>query len=276
MALPGMPSDNPFARLRERVNQLERELAELRSTTRALGATTIDKGDLRVQGGGNVLIGDGGNLEIAGGGRITSLDPELHQLTMISTVGVFTYDLEADDTTVKSAAALGAGTVLLANYEIGALARIVIDPATGALALDPGNGRINLGHTTTSAAANARLDPSNGLLQRSSSSRRYKQDIAAAEIDPAEALALVGRTWRDRAEVAADPDTQKRFVGFIAEELDEHETLRQFVDYDDEGRPDAIQYDRLSVALLAVVKAQQARLDGIEARLSALEAGADS
>ena len=130
------------------------------------------------------------------------------------------------------------------------------------------------GLPTTSGSSNLRLATIGGkwTVGYVSSSRRYKQDIAPAQIDPSEVLSLWGSTWRDNTEVDNDPDTTKRSIGFIAEELDEHPTLRQFVDYDDQGRPDAIQYDRLSVALLAVVKDQDARLADLTERLEALEA----
>ncbi|GAA5122157.1 hypothetical protein GCM10023339_40120 [Alloalcanivorax gelatiniphagus] len=76
-------------------------------------------------------------------------------------------------------------------------------------------------------------------------------------------LQMRGRTWRDKAQVEQDPDTEDRYVGFIAEELDEL-GLTAFVEYDDEGQPNAIAYDRLSVALLAVLKDQERRLCRVE------------
>lgn len=126
---------------------------------------------------------------------------------------------------------------------------------------------------TTSSAANLFLGMVGGVWTVAwvTSSRRYKQDIEDVDIDPADVLALRGRTWRDRYEVDVDPDSEKRFVGFIAEELDEHPTLRQFVDYDDDGQPDAISYDRLSVALVALAKDQEQRIAAQEDRLAKLE-----
>lgn len=124
---------------------------------------------------------------------------------------------------------------------------------------------------TTGSSANLRLDPTFSTVARSTSSRRYKQDIEDAEVDPADVLALRSRTWRDRREVERDADTDHRIVGFVAEELDEHPTLKQFVEYDAEGRPDAIQYDRLSVALVELAKDQEQRLADLEQRVAALE-----
>ena len=81
------------------------------------------------------------------------------------------------------------------------------------------------------------------------------------------------RTWVDtvKVDLAEDEGDLRRDVGFIAEELDELPSLRQFVQYNAEGEPDAIEYDRLSVALLTLAKAQAEQLTAIEKRLDALE-----
>lgn len=126
------------------------------------------------------------------------------------------------------------------------------------------NSGVTIQYTNTAAAANCFIDPSDGRIWRSTSSRRRKVDIEDAEVDPAVVLQMQGRTFRDKGQVEADPDTDKRYVGFIAEEL--HDLgLTQFVDYDDDGQPDAIAYDRLSVALLAVLKDQERRIKALEA-----------
>lgn len=130
---------------------------------------------------------------------------------------------------------------------------------------------------TTGSAANIRLDPTTVELQYIPSSRRYKDDIADAVVEPREVLQLQPRTWVDKGTVdRAEPGTDiTRSVGFIAEELDELPSMRQFVDYapDEDGTPipESIQYDRLTVALFAVVKEQQSQIDALTARLEALE-----
>jgi hypothetical protein len=60
--------------------------------------------------------------------------------------------------------------------------------------------------------------------------------------------------------------------GVIAEELDEVPSLRIFVDYEEDGSPSSVQYDRIALALINVVKEQQTRIDSLEQRLTALEA----
>jgi hypothetical protein len=60
--------------------------------------------------------------------------------------------------------------------------------------------------------------------------------------------------------------------GVIAEELNEVPSLRIFLDYEEDGSPVSVQYDRIALALINVVKEQQTRIDSLEQRLTALEA----
>lgn len=136
---------------------------------------------------------------------------------------------------------------------------------------------------TTGSAANLRLETGTGIpiVHWVTSSRRYKQDIQPARVEPREVLQLQPRTWVDKgaAERFAEESNGEqptRNVGFIAEELDELPSMRQFVDYDADGRPDAIQYDRLSVALLALAKNQEERLTSQQSQIDALTKRFDS
>ncbi|KMM45614.1 hypothetical protein CWIS_09750 [Cellulomonas sp. A375-1] len=115
---------------------------------------------------------------------------------------------------------------------------------------------------TTSSAANMWVDPANGVLRRVSSSLRYKVDVTDADHTPT-LLDVQPRTWRDRY---AAPDDGRRYFGAIAEELDAL-GLHELVVYDAEGRPDAIAYDRIGVALIPHVRALHDRLAALEARL---------
>jgi hypothetical protein len=100
-----------------------------------------------------------------------------------------------------------------------------------------------------------------------SSARKYKQDIEDAGITPEDVLRMRPRTWRDRNEVAENPDTERRFIGFIADELADIHSLRQFVRFNEEGEPESIYYDRLTVALLELLKYQQTKVDAHEEEL---------
>lgn len=120
---------------------------------------------------------------------------------------------------------------------------------------------------TTASAANAFLDSaaSNNLL-RSTSSRRYKQDIHPLSLAKAsEVLNLQPITYRSKA--AAD-DPKKLWFGLIAEDVAAIEP--RLVAYDKDGRPDGVQYDRVGVLTLRVVQQQQQQIEMLEAAVVGL------
>ena len=144
--------------------------------------------------------------------------------------------------------------------------------ASGDLTL---TGRI-LGSTgtynaTTTSTANLFV-ASNGNFARSTSSRRYKADIQDIDYGMT-ALQLQPRTWVDKTEYEENGQSTEgldRIPGFIAEEL--HDLgLTELVQYNEEGQPDAVYYDRMLVAVIPVIKQQQATIEALEARLAALE-----
>lgn len=186
----------------------------------------------------------------------------------LTSFGVMATDtISMGDTSVTDIAALHGKSLELTAGSDG----VMVD-ATGTASFGQGASACYIGYAATGSAANAVIGV-DGRVFRSTSSARYKQDVQPAVVDPALVLQLEPHTFRSVAEVAEVGEDAPRYVGFIAEEL--HDAgLGLFVDYDDQGRPDAIQYDRLSVALLAVVKDQQGQLDAITARLDALESAA--
>lgn len=132
------------------------------------------------------------------------------------------------------------------------------------------------GMPTTASAGNLYIDAGSGELARSVSGLKYKQDIEDVEIDVEEVLQVRGRTFRSKTDVTADPDTNKRYVGLIADEIAEFPTLRQFVDFDPDGNPDSIQYDRFSVALLAVAQDNRRRMDERDQEIAAMQEQIDA
>lgn len=125
---------------------------------------------------------------------------------------------------------------------------------------------------TTGSAANVHMSLT-GLISQVTSSIQNKVDVEDAPIDIDALLRLRPRTWRDRAEVEREPETDRWHVGLVAEEVDEA-GLPEFVDYDEAGQPQAVTYDRLVVALLEVVKEQQGRLDALDGGVVRSELGA--
>jgi hypothetical protein len=155
--------------------------------------------------------------------------------------------------------------------------------------------------STTASAANAFLDSgtSNSLL-RSTSSLRYKTNIEDLEEGRANAIFNLRPVWYKSLANADRSDWS--WYGLIAEEVaeieprlvhwtyleDAFDIKYQTIENEDgttsqvetertlkpEARqvPDGVQYDRLTVLLLDVVKRQQQAIETLEAKVAALEA----
>lgn len=104
-----------------------------------------------------------------------------------------------------------------------------------------------------------------GKLQRTSSSRRYKDNIEPLSLDDARrVLDLEPVTFTRK-----DEQSGRVYPGFLAEQVAET-GAELWVNRDAQGRPDGVRYDELTAALVAVIREQQQRLDRFEARLAEL------
>lgn len=74
--------------------------------------------------------------------------------------------------------------------------------------------------------------------------------------------------WTEEMEDSYIPDPLTRIPGVIAEDLDEV-GLDVFVEYNSDGAPESVLYDRLGVALIPVVRELRDRVDELEAKLAA-------
>lgn len=138
-----------------------------------------------------------------------------------------------------------------------------------------GGGQVYFpGAATTGSAANAVLNngssPANELL-RSTSSLRYKTDIQPLDVsDLDKVLDLEPITYRS---ICESDDKNLRWYGFIAEKT--AEILPKLVNYtrlekDGELVPDGVQYERISVLLLAKMQQQEQRIAFLEEQLERL------
>lgn len=141
--------------------------------------------------------------------------------------------------------------------------------SAGDLRLSSANYTLLIPWATNSASANMYLD-AGGRIWKSSSARRFKQDIEDAEVSVDAVLKMRPRTWRDRAEVERDPEVTTRYIGFIAEEL-EDVGLGQFVTYDGSGAVEGIAYDRLTAAILPVLVSLDQRVKELEQSIKRAE-----
>lgn len=103
----------------------------------------------------------------------------------------------------------------------------------------------------------------NGEVGISSSSARYKEDIENFDVTAAEFRAIKARRFRYKSDVAARGDDAPADVGFIAEEL-VAAGITEPVFFDPDGRPEGINYDRLTPHLWAMVTQLLERVDALE------------
>ena len=108
---------------------------------------------------------------------------------------------------------------------------------------------------------------SNGLYGIGASSRRFKENIVDADIDTDAVLDIQVRKFNYKKSF---DETMPKDIGVIAEELEEL-GLTDFIYYDAEGVPDGVAYEKLALALIPVLKKQQAQIDSVVARLDKLE-----
>ena len=124
---------------------------------------------------------------------------------------------------------------------------------------------------TTGNSANVSVPNSDGQFYRSTSSRKYKDNITTLTDALADKI-LDCRPVSYTSTCNAD-DKTKIFYGMIAEEV--HEVDTSLVLYDNEPEtpePEGVQYDRFVPALINLVKRQKAQIEKIEQDNLALRA----
>lgn len=121
----------------------------------------------------------------------------------------------------------------------------------------------------TSKGANAYIAP-DGALIPSTSAAKYKTDIVRSfETEMGNKLLEVPVAhWKDKEEVLAknldsnakDPET---YFGMIADDLDDA-GLNELVEYDDKGAVNGIQYDRVALAIIPLIRNYRDRITELE------------
>lgn len=92
------------------------------------------------------------------------------------------------------------------------------------------------------------------------SSRRWKKNIKSLKRKWEEILCLSPVSYEYKVEPG------KEFIGYIAEEVAELD-LQNIVEFDEEGKPEALDFNAITVYLVEMVKAQEQRIKALEAKL---------
>jgi hypothetical protein len=122
---------------------------------------------------------------------------------------------------------------------------------------------------TTTASING-----TGQFIRTTSSERYKQDIEDANFIYEDVLSLLPKTFRLKEEAESNPNS-KIYGGLIAEDVDQIESLKVFVNYmtqeDGSVVPDGIAYGEMVAALVSALKHQNSIIENLTSRVEFLE-----
>ncbi|WP_439419550.1 gp58-like family protein [Lactiplantibacillus plantarum] len=129
---------------------------------------------------------------------------------------------------------------------------------------------------TTSHGANAYL-AGDGALVPSNSAAKYKTDIVRTFETPMgdKLLEVPVAHWKDKEEVLAktlDPNakTPETYFGMIADDLDDA-GLNELVEYDDRGNVRGIQYDRVALALIPLIRNYRDRITELETEVKEMK-----
>ena len=109
---------------------------------------------------------------------------------------------------------------------------------------------------TTANSANIYMG-STGTFERSTSSIRYKTDVRNYDKGLAEIMQLRPVYYKGKN------DGNKQFAGLIAEEVDSL-GLKEFVQYDDLGRPDALSYQNMIALAFNAIKELKAEIETLK------------
>jgi len=202
--------------------------------------------------------------------------------TSVNTAGVLSawypfYDADVD-LGVKYSSTAGAGPFRWRNGRLSGSLMIGGDGSTdtpntngvGPYTRLYGDGRIYA--NTLGTGTGTTLVQSGGFIRVSSSSLRYKENvISISQSGAIETIKKLRPVTFNYKEEFAPTDYEIIVSGLIAEDVDQIEELRTVVNYNDQGLPESISYDRLTAHLVLAVKEISEKLNSIESRLDALE-----
>jgi len=124
------------------------------------------------------------------------------------------------------------------------------------------NGNIGMPTTygfTTSNAANLYIDSGAGLLYRSTSSLKYKKEVRDYNKGLAEVMSIRPVYYKGKSE----NDGDKEYAGLIAEDI--HELgLTEFVQYAEDGSPDALAYSNMIALAFKAIQELKAEIDELK------------
>ena len=193
---------------------------------------------------------------------------------------------EANLTSTDHAFQIGPSTGTHMKFDNNEIQIVTSANAATTLSLNPAGGGVSIGNAASVLVVNGSMDydygynnavtgrdlyvTSAGIVGYLSSSRAVKREIDSVSIDVDSVLSIVPKTFKYALGHLASGNEDETHIGFIAEDLADA-GLGLFVDYNENtGQIQGIKYNRYVVALQAVVRDQQSKIDSLESRVSAL------
>jgi hypothetical protein len=227
---------------------------------RVTSGTTLAAADIPNLDASKISTGNFGANRIDSGtfadARIPNLDMSKITSGSLSTARVSGYGTGTWAGTVSTTGSIGTTSTLFGAAGIS---------TNGSLTVDGNITGINTYVQTNTGRA--MFVNSGGLYGIGASSRRFKENIVDAEIETDAVLDIRVRKFNYKKSF---DETMPEDIGVIAEELEDL-GLIDFIYYDSEGIPDGVAYEKLALALIPVLKKQQAQIDSVVARLDELE-----
>lgn len=124
---------------------------------------------------------------------------------------------------------------------------------------------------TTGNPRNIAIDLTNGRIFEESSSRRYKKNIRTLQDNFSLLLKVEPRIY-NRYQDPVDIDTSKHYeLGYIAEEIDSI-GLKRLVQYNNEGQIDGVNYEKMIIYAVELIKMQDTAIKQLQAEVTQLKA----
>ena len=230
--------------------------------------------------GGNIILLTGSNgtnverMRITSGGNVgigtSAPDDKLHVVTN----GTTAYgSMHLTNSNSEASLYLGVGGSSVANtalrnraYVMNSTASdLVLGTSDAARVIIRDDGYIRFPDTysgfTSGAAANMYMFTDGGIY-RSTSSIKYKKNVQDYTKGLAEVMQLRPVSYEGKGDI----DIDKHFAGLIAEEV--HDLgLTEFVQYAEDGTPDALAYSNMVSLLVKAIQEQQQQIEELKAKI---------
>jgi hypothetical protein len=102
------------------------------------------------------------------------------------------------------------------------------------------------------------------------SSRKYKDNILGIP-DSDSIIDVQPVSFQTKADIAAIGESAPMQYGYIAEEMAENPMGMRFVNYNQDGSAEAVQYDMLAPAFASAMRSMRSRIVDLERRLAEIE-----